>query len=194
MNNYSFFLRTVLMAIVFSAPLVAQQSAKGMPTLQSASSPEMASPEMDKLAKALVGDWNTVETMERGEFFPAGGSRHGAVHVRLAAGGNVLIYEVHSNGSAGKLDGFHTIWWDKGAGLYYFFACFNDPGQPCRMRGTAHWQGDAFVNDYEETVDGKKTQGRDSFTFTPTSHTLVAAMDTGNGVMKTVITTRATRR
>jgi hypothetical protein len=194
MNNYAFFLRAVFMAIVFSVPLVAQRPAKVMPTLQSAASSEMASPEMDKLAKVLVGDWNTVEIMERGEFFPAGGSRHGAVRVRLAAGGNVLIYKVHSNGSAGKLDGFHTIWWDKGANLYYFFACFNNPGHPCRMRGTAHWEGDAFVNDYEETVDGKKTQCRDSFTFTATSHTLVAATDIGNGVMKTVITTRATRR
>ena len=37
-------------------------------------------PEMDRLAKALVGDWRTTETMERGEFFPNGGARHGVVH------------------------------------------------------------------------------------------------------------------
>jgi hypothetical protein len=49
------------------------------------------------------------------------------------------------------------------------------------------------VNDYEEIVKGKKTSWRDSFTFTPTSHTLVAAMEAG-GAMRTLITTRATRR
>jgi hypothetical protein len=59
--------------------------------------------EMDRLAKALVGDWDTTETMERGELFPNGGSRHGVVHVRRAAGGTTLIYEVYSDGSAGKL-------------------------------------------------------------------------------------------
>ncbi len=48
---------------------------------------------------------------------------------------------------------------------------------PPSLRGTAHWEGAAFVNDYEDTVAGKKTQWRDSFTFTPTSHTLVAAME-----------------
>lgn len=153
-----------------------------------------ANPEIARLAKVLIGDWNSSETMERGPLFPSGGSRYGTVHVRLASGGNTLIYEVHSNGSAGKLDGFHTIWFDREAKLYYFFACFNDPDHPCRMRGTAHWEGDGFVNDYEETINGEKTKWRDTFTFAPSSHTLVAAMDTGNGTMKTVITTRANRR
>ena len=53
-----------------------------------------ASPEMDRLAQALVGDWDTVEMMEPGPFFPEGASRKGNVHVRLAAGGPTLIYEV----------------------------------------------------------------------------------------------------
>ena len=150
-------------------------------------------PEMDRLARALVGDWTTTETMERTAFFPDGASRHGVVHARLAAAGTVLIYEVESNGSAGRLDGFLAIWWDSPVQLFHVFTCFNNPKNPCRMRGTAHWEGDTFVNDYHESADGKKTLWRDTFTFTPTSHTLVAAMDTGKGTMKTIITTRATR-
>jgi len=152
-----------------------------------------ATPEMDRLAKALAGDWETVETMERGRFFPNGGSRHGIVHARLSAGGNVLIYEVHSDGSAGKLDGFHTIWWDKTTKVYYFFACFNG-AHPCRMRGTAHWEASTFVNDYEEKIDGKTTRWRDTFVITPTSHTLTASMNTDHNSWQTVITTKATRR
>ena len=151
-------------------------------------------PEMERLAKALGGDWSTTETMERGESFPSAGSRHGSVRATLAAGGTTLIYEVHSNGSAGKLDGMLVIWWDRSANLYRVFVCFNNPNHPCEMRGIAHWEGDSFVNDYDETVKGKKASWRDTFTFTPTSHTLVAAMDVGNGTMKTVITTIATRR
>jgi hypothetical protein len=114
---------------------------------------------MDRLAQALVGDWDTVEMMEPGPFFPEGGSRKGNVHVRLAVGGYILIYEVHSDGSAGKLDGFLTIWWEKNTKLYYFLACFNNPNGPCRIRGTAHWEGNSFVNDYEETVKGKGHHG-----------------------------------
>jgi hypothetical protein len=149
---------------------------------------------MERLAKALVGDWNTTETMDRGEFFPNGGSRHGVAHVKLAAGGTTLIYEVQSDGSAGKLDGMLVIWWDKEASLYRVFVCFNSPSHPCEMRGTARWKDDSFVNDYAQTVKGKKTSWRDSFTFTPTSQTLVAAMRAGDGTGQTLITTKATRR
>jgi hypothetical protein len=154
-----------------------------------------ASPEMARLAKALAGDWNTTETMERGEYFPNGGSRHGRTHVALTAGGTTLVDEVHSDGSAGKLDGIVVIWWEKASGVYRFFVCFNDVESACKVRGTAHWEGDTFVNDYDEVVDGKKVKFRDSFVdITPTSHKLIAAMDIGNGAMKPIITTTSTRR
>lgn len=179
----------VLWSIIPSfSSIAARQAQSGTPPNQSSPVPEM-----ERLAKALVGDWNTTERMEHGEVFPNGGSRHGIVHVKLAAGGTTLIYEVHSDGSAGKLDGMLVIWWDKDASLYRVFVCFNNPQRPCEMRGTAHWEGDSFVNDYEATVKGSKTSWRDIFTFTPTSHTLVAAMKAGDGAMQTQITTKANR-
>ena len=154
-----------------------------------------ASPEMQKLADAFAGDWNTTETMLRSEFFPNGGARHGSSHVRLVAGGTTLLTEVHSNGSAGPLDGVLAIWWDKGAQAYRFFTCFNDANNPCEVRGTAHWEGKTFVNDYEEMMNGKMTRGRDTFfDFTAKSHSLIAAIDAGHGVMKTLITTHSVRR
>jgi hypothetical protein len=169
--------------LVIVAPLSAQENAPA------------ASPEMAKLAKALAGDWDTTETMVRNEFFPNGGSRHGRAHVTLTAGGTTLMDEVHSDGSAGRLDGIVIIWWEKAAGVYRFFVCFNDVESACKVRGTAHWEGDTFVNDYEEVINGKTIKFRDSFVdITPTSHKLIAAMDTGNGAMKTLITTTSTRR
>jgi len=180
----------VLCSIIpFFPSIAAEQAQSGNPPDQSSPVPEM-----ERLAKALVGDWNTTETMERGKVFPNGDSRRGIVHVRLAAGGTTLIYEVHSDGSAGKLDGMLVIWWDKDASLYRVFVCFNNPKRPCEMRSTAHWEGDSFVNDYEDVVKGSKTSWRDTFAFTPNSHTLVAAMEVGDGAMQTQITTKATRR
>jgi hypothetical protein len=178
--------------LLFAVLVVSLAATKPMQA-ETEGDPKSAVPEMDRLARALLGDWNTTETMERSELFPNGGERHGIVHVRLAAGGTTLIYEVHSDGSAGKLDGMLVIWWDKDASLYRFFICFNNPNHPCKMRGTAHWQDDSFVNDYEEVAKGKKTSWRDSLTFTPTSHTLVAAMQVG-GAVHTLITTSAVRR
>jgi len=165
-----------------------KEQSDSFPAFESAAGQEMA-----RLARALAGDWSTTETMQQSRFFPNGGSRHGKVHVKLAAGGTTLIYEVQSDGSAGKLDGMLVIWWDKATSLYQFFACFNDPAHPCGPRGTAHWEGETFVNDYDLMLDGKKTQWRDSFSFTPSSHTLVAAMNQRDGTMQVLITTVATR-
>ena len=150
---------------------------------------------MARVAKAFVGDWNTTETMERSEFFPNGGGRHGSSHWRLGVGGTTLIGEGHSDGSVGPLRYLITIWWDKNTKLYYFFTCFKDSGSSCKVRGTAHWKGDTFVNDYEEVEHGKPTKWRDSFVqITPTSHTLIAARDAGDGTMKALITTRSIRQ
>ena len=152
-------------------------------------------PEMARLAQAFVGDWNNVETMEPGPRWPHGAERRGTSHCELSTGGTTLICQGSSDGSAGKLDHFIVIWWDNARKLYGFFVCFKDWGAGCESRGTAHWEGDIFVNDYTENINGKPTKMRDSFTdITPNSHTLIAAIETTDGKMKTLITSRSTRR
>jgi len=183
-------LLSVLMFAVIPSFACAQDAVKSTQSAESAANPEMA-----RVAKALAGDWNTSESMVKSEFFPNGGSRHGRSHIGLVAGGTSLLAEFHSNGSAGKLDGLYVIWWDKPANIYRLFVCFNDLQTPCKLRGTAHWEGDTFVNDYEEAVGGKITKCRDSFiNITSTFHNLVAAVDAGDGTMKTLITTTSKRR
>jgi hypothetical protein len=153
------------------------------------------SPEMNRLAKMFVGDWDTVETMERSDFFPNGGGRHGVNHWKLSAGGTTLIGEGHSNGSAGELSYVIAIWWDKQESVYRFFTCFNDAGAPCKIRGTAHWDRNSLINEYEEVVKGEKKEFQDIFTQnSPNSRTLVAAIKTADGNMKPLITTKSTRR
>ncbi len=154
-----------------------------------------ASHEMSHVARALAGDWENIETMERSQAFPNGGERRGTSHCGLTTGGTTLLCEGNSDGSAGKLSHLIAIWWDRGAKVYGFFVCFKDRGSGCLIRGTAHWEGEVFVNDYSENVKGKPTKMRDSFIeITPNSHTLVAAVETPDGKMKTLITTRSTRR
>jgi len=178
----------LLVAFHFLSPAGAQRPA-------TSTAPSAAIPEMARLARALAGDWITTEHMERGEFFPNGGERRGRAYIHLAAGGTTLVNEIHSDGSAGKLDGLVVIWWDSGSKTYRFFTCFNDPKSPCEIRGTAHWEGDEFVNEYEESVHGKPTKWRDTWIhITSDSHTLVASMDAGNGSWLPLITTTASRR
>src|SRR5260370_30227397 len=150
---------------------------------------------MGRLAKALAGEWNTSENMVKSQFFPNGGSRQGRSQIRLVADGTSLFAEFHSNGSAGKLDGLYVIWWDKTANIYRFFVCFNDSKSPRKLRGTAHWERDTFVNDYEEIADGKMTKRRDSFIhITPNSHALIAAIEAVDGTIRALRTRTGTIR
>jgi len=156
-----------------------------------------ASPEMVRLAKVLSGDRNTEEIVQHGQPVPKGAGRRGTTHVRLTGGGTALVSEGHSVGAVGgDLRWFITIWWDSSTKSYRFLTCFKtlaDAG--CELRGTAHWAGDTFVNDYEEIINGKRTRVQDLWTdITPNSHTLTEAHDTGNGVMKPYVVSHSTRQ
>lgn len=179
----SFFVTAV---VTFSVPLGARDQKTAVPN---------SSPEMSRLAKMFVGEWNTVENMERSDFFPNGGGRRGTTHWKLGAGGTTLIGEGHSSGTAGELSYMIAIWWDKQASVYRFFTCFNDFAAPCKVRGTARWEGDRFINYYEEIVQGENRKFQDIFTqITPNSRSLVAAIEMSNGKMKPLITTTSTRQ
>lgn len=152
-------------------------------------------PEIKRLFEAFAGDWDTTEKRERTQFFPNGGERKGRTHIRLAAAGAMLVMEGHSDGSAGPLSYLIVVWWDHAAGLYRYFTCFQDQSSGCEVRGTAHWEGKDFVNDYEEVVDGKKMKFRDTFQeITPNSHTLVFAWLKDDGSSEPVIISKAIRR
>jgi hypothetical protein len=161
-------------------------------------SPDSAAiPEMARLAKALAGDWNTVEIVQHGKPVPAGAGRRGTLHIRLVGGGTVLTSEGHSVGTVGgDLQWFITIWWDPTSKCYCFLTCFKTATEAgCELRGTAHWDGDTFVNDYQEVIDDKQTKIQDLWTdITPNSHTLTESHDVGNGVMKPYVVSRITRK
>jgi hypothetical protein len=150
---------------------------------------------MTRHANDLAGDWDTVEIKQHGQSVAQGAGRRGTMHVRLVGGGTALVSEGHSAGAiGGDLRWFITIWWD--ANVYRFLTCFKTSAESgCELRGTAHWQGDTFVNDYEEVIDGKRTKIQDLWTdITPNSHTLTEAHDSGNGVMKSYVVSHSTRR
>src|SRR5215470_12119704 len=96
----------VILRLLCAAALLSP--AAGAQSVDSAATPEMA-----RLAKALAGDWNTVEIVQHGKPVPDGAGRRGTLHVRLAGGGTALVSEGHSIGAVGgALEWFITIWWD----------------------------------------------------------------------------------
>src|SRR5438067_5834489 len=166
-------------------------------SVRAQSADSAAIPEMARLAKVLAGDWNTVEIVQHGHPVPKGAGRRGTTHVRLTGGGTALVSEGYSVGTVGgELRWFITMWWDSSTKSYRFLTCFKTSADAgCELRGTAHWEGDTFVNDYEEVINGKHTRMRDVWTdITPNSHTLTAEYDTGNGVMKPYVVSHDTRQ
>jgi hypothetical protein len=188
MKNVAAFFLALLALMVFSAQLRAQVKELGEANVAPA-------PEIKRLFEAFAGDWDTSEKRERTQFFPNGGERKGRSHARLAAGGAMLVMEGHSDGSAGPLSYIIVVWWDKDANLYRYFTCFKDSGSGCEVRGTAKWDGDKFVNDYQEVVHGKTMTFRDTFQdITPKSHTLVFAWVKDDGSTEPVIISKSVRR
>jgi hypothetical protein len=167
------------------------------PPARAQSTDSAAIPEMARLAKVLSGDWNTVEVVQHGKPVAEGEGRRGTVHVSLAGGGTVLMSEGHSVGTVGgDLRWFITIWWEPEAKSYRFLTCFKTLAEAgCELRGTAHWERDTFVNDYEAMINGKRTKIRDVWAdIAPNSHTLTEEYDTGNGVMKPYVISHDTRQ
>jgi hypothetical protein len=167
-----FFVPFVLAITVVAASGAGQpQSATGLAasTESSGSVPKVASavsasnPEMQRLGRAFGGTWSTSESSADNEFYPNGAERVGTARFTLAVGGTSLIEEVHSAGSAGRLDFMVVVWWDNEAKVLNFFTCGNGGNNPCKIRGTAHWDGDSFVNKYELTIRGAKQKWKDTF-------------------------------
>jgi hypothetical protein len=152
---------------------------------------------MARLAKMMVGDWKTVQLVQYGKPVAKNAGRQGIVRVRLAGGGTVLVSEGHSRGSVGgDLRWFITTWWDSTANCHRLLVCFATPGSAgCELRGTAAWEGEKFVNSYEETINGKQTKVQDIWSdMRANSHTLTEARDIGNGVMTPYVVSRETRQ
>lgn len=164
-------------------------------TVNSSAATGAATPEMQRLSSAFAGSWRTTEVFTPNEFYPRGGSRKGGVRFILSTGGTSLVERVHSQGSAGMLDFMVVVWWNKDDSVYHFFTCGNAGTNPCKLRGTAHWEENSFINEYELTLRNTTKRCRDVFSqITPTSFTLVAYMESESGVMQPMITTYYTRK
>lgn len=129
------------------------------------------SPEMARLLQAFTGDWSVSESFEISQSRSVG-TRQGVASLKAGPGFS-LLEEYKSNGSAGELRFLGIFWWDPKSGVYRVFTCSNDDG--CGLRGTGVWEGDRFVNTWEERIQAKSVVFKDSFIdISPTSFTLVS--------------------
>jgi hypothetical protein len=115
--------------------------------------------EMQKIFDAFVGTWIVSESFEISAS-QQGKNRRGTASFRSGPGFS-MIEDYKSDGSAGPLRFLALIWWDRQDKVYRFLTCANDDG--CAVRGTSKWEGNAFVNSWQEETNGRIASFRDSF-------------------------------
>jgi hypothetical protein len=77
----------------------------------------------------------------------------------------------------------------------FWFVLRRQRAPVCELRGAARWEGEKFVNTYEEMINGKRTKVQDIWSdIRPNSHTLTEARDIGNGIMLPYVVSHETRR
>jgi quercetin dioxygenase-like cupin family protein len=113
------------------------------------------SPEMQRLAKILVGKWTVDEDFAPGgDTMPNGGRGNGHSVIEPGPGGVSLIEEFVSNSPAAHLHSL--IWWEKAGKAFRTMGCDDFSEEACSVEnGRGHWEGNEVVWQLTVPKDGK---------------------------------------
>lgn len=132
------------------------------------------SPEMEKLAKMIVGTWATNEKFEVSDMMPKGGTGKGTAHIRKGPGGLSIVEDYRSRNAGGAFAGHGVFWWDDKAQGYKTVWCDNTTAGCQVSNGLGKWEGANLVFTDEQEMMGKKmamkevlaASGENSFSLT----------------------------
>lgn len=182
-----FLLTTSATAVVVLAFLLgarAQQAHAGQSSQSSASPaerpaaphplPAERSPEMEKLAAMLVGNWDVVATREPSATRPKGLRDTGKNRIVLGPGGRSVVENYHTEGDTGSRTALGILWWDAKAQGYRTMFCDNADPTGCSVYdGLGRWEGNDLIFEFKRDHDGIKINGKEVFmTTSPFSYTV----------------------
>lgn len=182
-----------------SSSSTSQQSANAKHSSQTAAAgtPQPV-PEMQSLAKTIVGRWSTTYQFEPGGMAAKGGSGTGEEVWRTSPGGFVLMEEEHVQAPFGEIFLLALHWWDKRTNRLRGMECTNSSPSTCNMdsynNSTLKWDGKQLVVDLTFPQNGKKMMWHEVFSdFTATSFTQTGDMGEVGGTLKRAVTIHATK-
>lgn len=120
------------------------------------------SPEMLRLQKFYLGNWEYTETYPRSSYVPQGGMNTGIYTSELGPGGNSLVNRFHSKGPVGDFEGLLILTWESKAKAYKCYIFGND--FPGGIVETGNFEGDALVFRGEMSAGETKILMRNSAT------------------------------
>lgn len=111
-------------------------------------------PEMQRLAKMLVGKWKVDEDFAPGGAMPNGGRGTGRSVIEPGPGGLSLIEDLVSNSPAAHLHSM--IWWEKAGKVFRTVNCDDYSEEACTVEnGRGRWEGNEVVWQLTVPKDGK---------------------------------------
>lgn len=175
-----------------SAKPAAHGKAKGQEMTMKAPS----SPELNKLAKVMVGAWTTAETAPPSEMMPQGGTGSGEALIHRGPAGNSLMQAYHSQSAMGKFAGHGIIWYEPQAKGYKNIWCDSmTPGGCAVFDGIGNWEGDKLVFSGKQDMMGKTEQVKETISdITPNSFTFTIESGPDANSMKNFMTIKYTKK
>jgi hypothetical protein len=163
---------------------------------QAASTALSPVPQMERLIRALSGDWLTRITYAPSGLLPHGGSGHSQDTYRAGPARLSLIEKYHGKGAGGVSWGTGVIWWDSQAQGFRFVWCDSsaiDSG--CRVSSeTGNWKDADYVATDVHEVLGKQVFEKEVWSnFTPDSFTQTLYVGDSRDTLKLFMTIRAKR-
>jgi len=132
------------------------------------------SPEMEKLATMLVGNWEVVATREPSAARPKGLRNTGTNRIVLGPGGRSIVENYHTEGDTGPRSALGILWWDaKAQGYRTMFCDTVDPAGCSVYDGLGKWEGNDLIFEFKLDHDGIKINGKEILmTTSPYSYTV----------------------
>jgi len=150
------------------------------------------SPEMQQLAKLIVGTYTIVE---RHHARPGGAEwvAHGTATYTPGPDGKSVLEQYASDGPRGKFSAIAVIWWDPKAGVFKHLEC--ETGEPCGVVDDAgKWEGSAVVFRRQLEYQGRKVQAEDRYDFArPDAIEITSRFSIDGGPLTTSMTITYTR-
>jgi hypothetical protein len=144
-------------------------------------------PEMEKLAKILVGSWNVFATLEPSAAKPKGRKDIGANRivlgpVVLGPGGRSVVENYHTEGDSGSRVALGILWWDEQAHGYRTMFCDNADPAGCSVHdGLGNWEGPDLIFHFRRDRDGNRIEGKEVISSTSPFSFTVRYFESRNG-------------
>ncbi len=155
--------------------------------------PRGPTPEMQQLAKAIVGTYRIVE---RHHARPGGAEwvAQGTATYTLGPDGKSVLEQYSSDGPRGKFSAIAVIWWDAKAGAFKHLEC--ESGESCAVVDDAgKWEGSAVVFRRQLEDQGRKVQAQECYDFVrPDSIEITSRFSIDGGPLTTSMTITYTRQ